>query len=63
MDKTEVQLRLLQIGCKQIRLRCEIGKLQDQIKVIQKELKETEKEVFALRSTPEYEELYKTKET
>lgn len=56
MITSDMANRLFYLGTVQMRLRREIGIKEVEIKALKRELKETEKEMFALRSTKEYEE-------
>jgi hypothetical protein len=58
MAKSDVVNQLYFWGSIQIRLHREIGIKEKELKALRKELKETDKEMFALRSTKEYEEIY-----
>jgi hypothetical protein len=54
----QIALQLFHLGDVQIELRRLIGIKETELKALRKELKKTEKEMFALRSTKEYEATY-----
>ncbi len=61
MVKSDLVNQLYYWGMIQMRIRREIGVKETELKALRKELKETEKEIFTLRSTKEYEEIYPNK--
>lgn len=61
MNPTEAAIidRLNALGADEIKIRRQIGILENEISELKKELREIQHEKFDIRSTREYEEIYK----